>query len=80
MNHRHVANTVPLDDRHTNLAREARKIGYDPALVGYTDTTPDPRHTPPGDPAFRTLGTTMPGWFPYATITGPRRVLLLDLR
>ncbi len=43
MNHRVVQNGVPLDARHGNLAYEARKAGYDPALVGYTTTTPDPR-------------------------------------
>ena len=39
MNHRAVQNTVPLDARHTNLAKELRRIGYDPALIGYTTTT-----------------------------------------
>ncbi|MBU0885570.1 MAG: sulfatase-like hydrolase/transferase, partial [Alphaproteobacteria bacterium] len=43
MNHRAVQNTIPLDARHTNVAKEARKKGYDPAIVGYTTTTPDPR-------------------------------------
>ncbi len=28
-------NGTPLDDRHANVAREARKAGYDPALFGY---------------------------------------------
>ncbi len=74
MNHRHVRNTVPLDNRHTNLAREVRKHGYEPALVGYTDTTPDPRITPPGDPEFRVLGGTMPGWVPVATYIDPGRL------
>ena len=45
MNHRAVQNTIPLDARHTNLAIEVRKAGYEPALVGYTTTTPDPRET-----------------------------------
>src|SRR5260370_908022 len=35
MNHRAVRNTVPLDARHTTLARALREIGYDPALIGY---------------------------------------------
>ncbi len=64
MNHRAVQNTVPLDARHTNLAKEARKAGYDPALVGYTTTTPDPRQLPHADPAFTVLGTLMDGWRP----------------
>ena len=64
MNHRVVQNSVPMDTRHTNLAFEMRRAGYEPALVGYTTTTPDPRVTPPGDPRFRNLGALMPGWHP----------------
>jgi arylsulfatase A-like enzyme len=46
-NHRSVAEGVPLDARHTNVALEARKAGYDPVLFGYTDIGPDPRvHAP----------------------------------
>ena len=36
-NHRVAMNGTPLDQRHTNWALEARKLGYDPALIGYTD-------------------------------------------
>ncbi len=43
-NHRVVCNGAPLDERHTNLARELRAAGYRPLLFGYTDTTLDPRH------------------------------------
>ena len=43
MNHRAVQNTVPLDARHMNLGKALRGVGYDPALIGYTTTTPDPR-------------------------------------
>ena len=42
-NHRVAMNGTPLDRRHTNWALEARKLGYDPALIGYTDQTADPR-------------------------------------
>ena len=42
-NHRVVVNGTPLDARHANVALEARKLGYDPVLFGYTDTGPDPR-------------------------------------
>ena len=42
MNHRVVQNSIPMDRRHTNLALEMRQAGYEPALVGYTTTTPDP--------------------------------------
>jgi len=50
MNHRSVRNGSPLADKITNLAREARKSGYDPLLFGYTDTSIDPRSRPPTTP------------------------------
>ena len=62
MNHRAVQNTVPLDARHFNLARALRLIGYDPALLGYTTTTPDPRTSGPRDPRFLVLGDMMDGF------------------
>ncbi len=62
MNHRAVQNTVPLDHRHVTLPRALRACGYDPALVGYTTTTPDPRTTGHRDPRFSTLGDTMDGF------------------
>ena len=62
MNHRAVQNTIPLADRFTNLAHELRRGGYDPALVGYTTTTPDPRKTAPSDPRFFVLGDIMEGF------------------
>jgi len=62
MNHRAVQNTVPLDARHFNLAKALRLIGYDPALIGYTTTTPDPRTTGPRDPRFLVLGDIMDGF------------------
>ena len=62
MNHRAVQNTIPLDSRFTNLAYELRRAGYDPALVGYTTTTPDPRTTAPNDPRFFVLGDIMDGF------------------
>lgn len=62
MNHRAVQNTIPLDSRFTNLAHELRRGGYDPALVGYTTTTPDPRKTSPNDPRFLVLGDIMDGF------------------
>lgn len=65
MNHRSVRNGTPLDARHTNIALEMRKGGYDPALFGYTDTSVDPRGRHPEDPALRgyDLGI-MPGFTP----------------
>ena len=67
MNHRAVQNTIPLDARHTNLAFELRKGGYDPALVGYTTTTPDPRVVSSEDPRFTVLGADMEGWHPVGS-------------
>jgi arylsulfatase A-like enzyme len=62
MNHRAVQNTVPLDSRHMNLAKALRGVGYDPALIGYTTTTPDPRTTSERDPRFAILGDLMEGF------------------
>jgi len=62
MNHRVVANGVPLDARHPTLPLELRRAGVDPSLVGYTTTTLDPRQVSPTDPAFREIGDVMPGW------------------
>ena len=64
MNHRQVQNWVPLDARHTTLPRALRGLGVDPALIGYTTTTPDPRTTSPNDPRFTHLGDMMDGWRP----------------
>lgn len=52
MNHRSGRNGTPLDARHTNVALEARKAGYEPALFGYTDTSMDPRGLDPNDPVL----------------------------
>lgn len=68
-NHRVAMNGTPLDRRHTNWALEARKLGYDPALIGYTDQTPDPRDVPPNDPRLTTYEGVLPGINPIA-LTG----------
>ncbi len=62
MNHRSVTNGTPLDARFTNLALEARSLGYDPVLFGYTDTSIDPRTVPAGDPRLRTYEGVLPGF------------------
>ena len=62
MNHRAAQNTVPLNARHVTLARALRDLGYDPALVGYTTTTPDPTAASPRDPRFFGLGDVMDGF------------------
>jgi arylsulfatase A-like enzyme len=68
MNHRAVQNTVPLDARHETLPRHLRRLGYEPAMAGYTTTTPDPRSAPRNDPRFRTLGEAMEGFRVLATL------------
>ena len=60
-NHRVAMNGTPLDRRHTNWALEARKLGYDPALIGYTDQTADPRGLAPDDPRLKTYEGILPG-------------------
>jgi arylsulfatase A-like enzyme len=67
MNHRAVQNWIPLDARHTTLPRALRAAGHDPALIGYTTTTPDPRTTTPADPRFTALGDMMDGWRPVGS-------------
>ena len=64
MNNRVVQNTIPFASRHRNLATELRAVGYDPALIGYTTTAPDPTTTPPNDPRFSWLGDIMEGFRP----------------
>ena len=60
-NHRSGRNGVPLDARHSNVALEARKAGYEPVLFGYTDTTADPRGRDPNDPALDNYEGVLPG-------------------
>jgi len=60
-NHRSGTNGTPLDARHTNWAKEATKLGYDPVLFGYTDTSQDPREEDPESPWLRTYEGPLPG-------------------
>lgn len=64
MNHRSATNGTPLDARHTNIALEARKLGYRPALFGYTDTSVDPRTVGPDDERLRHYEGVLPGFDP----------------
>ncbi len=68
-NHRVVGNGTPLDARHTNMAVEARRLGFDPWLFGYTDTAIDPRSTSADDPRLRTYEAVMDGWSSATRIT-----------
>ena len=54
MNHRSVNNGTPLNSRFKNIALEVRKLGYDPTLFGYTDTSADPRGLHHMDPVSYT--------------------------
>lgn len=70
MNHRSVNNGTPLDDRFANVAREARALGYDPTLFGYTDTSVDPRTvTDPQDPRLFDYEGVLPGFTPGTVLT-----------
>jgi arylsulfatase A-like enzyme len=60
-NHRSHANGTPLDARHTNWALEAKALGYDPVLLGYTDTSVDPRTVAKDDPWLFTYEGPLPG-------------------
>jgi arylsulfatase A-like enzyme len=68
-NHRVAMNGTPLDRRHANWALEARKLGYNPALIGYTDQTADPRDLEPGDPRLSTYEGILPGLDPVAHVS-----------
>ncbi|MBL8581575.1 MAG: sulfatase-like hydrolase/transferase [Rhizobiaceae bacterium] len=62
MNNRVCRNGTPLDVRHDNLARAARRAGYDPTLFGYTDVAPDPRRHAGNDPVLRSYEGVLPGF------------------
>lgn len=79
-NHRSVRNGTPLDARFTSLALEMRKLGYDPALIGYTDTSLDPRGRPASDPALHTYAGTMPGFTQLVPGSEGQRAWVATLR
>ena len=62
MNHRVCVNGSPMDARHTNVALEARRAGYEPTLFGYTDHSVDPRTVPSGDARLLTYEGVLPGF------------------
>lgn len=63
MNHRVVANGAPLEHRWDNVARLARRAGYEPALFGYTDQAIDPSVAEgPDDPRLGTYEEVLPGF------------------
>ena len=63
MNTRVVGNGAPLDNRFDNVARVARRAGYDPTLFGYTDQAIDPRAANgPDDARLNTYEGVLPGF------------------
>ena len=60
--HRSVYNGAPLDKRFTNIAKEVRKLDYEPSLYGYTDTSWDPRYLDPKDKKNFTYESPMEGF------------------
>ncbi len=79
-NHRSVVNGAPLDARHSNVALEARKAGYDPVLFGYTDVSADPRRLAPGDPALTNYEGLLPGMTPEVVLKDDQLSWLADLK
>lgn len=62
MNNRVVRNGTPLADRFDNIAKAARRAGYDPTLFGYTDVSLDPTNRAPNDPDLTTYEGVLPGF------------------
>ena len=71
MNHRVVRNGTPMRAELTHLARELRRAGYDPSLIGFTTSVPDPRVTDWNDPRFR-AHNIMDGWTTVRAFEGER--------
>lgn len=61
-NHRSVRNGTPLAHDIPNVATEIRKVGYEPMLFGYTDTSLDPGQYHANDPKLTTYEEVMPGF------------------
>jgi arylsulfatase A-like enzyme len=72
MNNRVVFNGSPLDDRFDNMARAARRVGYAPALFGYTDQAIDPRTVASDDPRLFTYEGVLPGFDCIVDLTDQR--------
>jgi len=80
MNHRVCRNGTPLDDRHDNIARAVRRMGFDPVLFGYTDTGVDPRSCDPNDPRLLTYEGVLPGFTHRQPLTESSETWLTWLR
>lgn len=79
-NHRVVANDVPLDARHTNIALESRRAELNPVLFGYTDTSWDPRHRLSADSSFAREYKVLPGMTAVVPMVDINQPWLTDLR
>tara|TARA_Y100001970_G_C14224605_1_gene854803 strand:+ start:168 stop:1757 length:1590 start_codon:yes stop_codon:yes gene_type:complete len=79
MNHRSVNNGTPLNKRFTNIAKEVRKLGYDPTLFGYTDTSVDPRDYHERDPILTSYEGMIPGISSGITLTDNQRPWIAEL-
>ena len=79
-NHRSILNGTPLDSRLTNVALEARKAGYKPALFGYTDVSPDPSQYAPGDYVLGSYEGVLPGMVPVTHLTSGWKPWLAHLK
>ncbi len=62
MTNRVVNNGTPHAHRFDNVALAARRMGYSPALFGYTDQSADPSVVPEGDPRLLTYEGVLPGF------------------
>ena len=71
MNHRVVTNDTPTAAHLKTLPWFVREAGYDPALIGYTTTVPDPRGADANDPRFR-VNTIADGWSVVRDFEGDR--------
>lgn len=78
-NHRSTLNGTPMDSRHTNVALEARKSGYKPALFGYTDVSLDPRDFSPSDYVPNGYEGVLPGMDPIGLLNTDAKSWLADL-
>jgi arylsulfatase A-like enzyme len=77
MNNRVVANGTPLDARIDNVAKAALRVGYQPALFGYTDQSIDPREaTGRDDPRMQHYSGVLPGFEPVLHIPDDHQVWL----
>lgn len=62
MTNRVCVNGSPLSERFDNIARAARRAGYDPTLFGFTDVAADPASRDPADPDLTSYEGVLPGF------------------